>query len=41
MKRKENTVNRKRKAGIFVSIILLLTLIGGGLVSYMPGAGWG
>ncbi len=41
MKRKENTVNRKRKAGIFVSIILLLTLIGGGWVSYMPGAGWG
>ena len=41
MKRKENTVNRKRKAGIFVSIILLLTLIGGGGVSYMPGAGWG
>lgn len=31
MKRKENTVNRKRKAGIFVSIILLLTLIGGGV----------
>lgn len=40
MKRKENTVNRKRKAGIFVSIILLLILMGGG-VSYMPGAGWG
>lgn len=40
MKRKENTVNRKRKAGIFVSIILLLILMGGG-GSYMPGAGWG